>query len=110
MTDRIRVELAALATLRDELTSQIEALPDASAVRVGDPYGGWAEAGWLAARNAEARTRIGQLREELDQSLAALRHAVSTARETYTAVDSNAADRARAQSELSAELAGTGPA
>lgn len=110
MTDRIRVELEALATLRDELTRQIEGLPDAAGVVVGTPYGTWAEAAWLAARNAGARTRVVQLRDEVEQALEALRHAVHTARETYTAVDTDTAHRARAQTELSAELAGTGSA
>lgn len=110
MSDRIRVELAALVTLRDELTRQIESLPDAAAVRVGQPYGAWAEARWLQARNVAARARVVELRAEVEQALEALRHAVHTARETYATVDSDAAHRARAQAELSTELAGRGAA
>ena len=110
MTDTIRVELAALATLHAELQHQIEALPDAHVVSVGAGYGAWVEAEWLAARNRVARDRVVALRDDVAEALAGLRLAVDTSRRTYSAVDSSSADRARAEAALSGELAGSGAA
>ena len=104
MTDTVRVELAALARLHAELQHQIDTLPDASAVAVPAAYGSWAEARWLTERNRTARDRVTELRDDVARALADLRLAVDTARQTYSEVDSSAAHRARAQSELAVEL------